>query len=251
MSIHDDIQEMIPGYTLGAMEQQEAAQAEAHLASCDRCTRVLEEYRPVARALALSVPMIQPPADLKVRTMQLVTEEKARKKAESASLLRLLRRRSWLTPSFAAAAIVAAIVTFGFTAWQTAQLSRQVQAQKELMTVVAYAQGAVQIVRGTTKAPNAVGRLYMDPDSSVAALVTVNMPPLAGNRVYQVWLTDSQGSKVSGGLFQLDSEGNGWLLVRARSNLASYIQVGVTDEPTGGSNAPTTPPVLLAKFASP
>jgi anti-sigma-K factor RskA len=119
------------------------------------------------------------------------------------------------------------------------------------MTVVAYAQGVAQIVRGTAKAPDAVGRLYVDLDSSVAALVSVNMPPLAGDRVYQVWLTDPDGIKVSGGIFRLDPERNGLVLVRAPRHFDAYVQVGVTDEPSGGSNSPTTDPVLLAKFTSP
>jgi anti-sigma-K factor RskA len=252
MSIHDDTQVMLPAYALGALEPEEAVRAEAHLASCDRCTGELEGFRVVAGALTLVVPIAQPPRDLKARTMhRALTESASRRTAEPVPSSSPWRRRSWFAPAFAGLAVFVAIATLGLTAWQTAQLSRQVQVQKDLMTVVAYAQGAAQVVRGTAKAPDAVGRLYLDPDSSVAALVTVDLPPLAGDRAYQVWLTEADGTKVSGGLFQLDAEGNGWILVHAQRHLNAYVQVGVTDEPTGGSDNPTTMPVLLAKLASP
>ena len=61
MSIHDDIQELLPGYSLGALEADEAARAKAHLASCARCSGVLGEYRSVATSLAMTVPMASRP----------------------------------------------------------------------------------------------------------------------------------------------------------------------------------------------
>jgi anti-sigma-K factor RskA len=242
MSIHDDIQEIIPAYVLGALEQEEAARAEAHLGSCERCSYVLEEYSPVASALALAVPMVQPPSGLKSRVMRraLAQEGVAR------SLTRW--QRLGFAPTFAGAALVLALAVFGWNMWQTAQLSREVEAQRAFLTAMAYAQGSAQIVHGTELAPNAVGRFYKEPDSSIAALVTVNMPPLAEGRVYQVWLTEPDGTKISGGVFHPNGEGNGWLLVRAPRRLDAYVQVGITTEPTGGSKAPTTKPVLLATF---
>jgi anti-sigma factor RsiW len=251
MSIHDDIQEMLPAYALGALEADEAARADAHLTSCERCSRVLDEYRPVASAIALTVPLIQPPPDLKARTMRRATAKVAARIVEAAAAPPRRWSSSWFAPTFAGAALIIALVALGWNAWQSVQLSRQVQAQRDLMTVVAYAQGTAQIVRGTDKAPEAVGRLYVDLDSSVAALVTVNMPSLGVDRVYQVWLTQADGTKTSGGSFRLDAEGNGWILVRAPHHLNAYVQVGVTDEPSSGSQAPTTTPVLLADLNPP
>jgi anti-sigma-K factor RskA len=251
MSIHDDIQEILPAYAIGALEAEDAARADAHLASCERCSRVLEEYRPVAGALALSVPLAQPPGDLKARTMRRALGKVGAEKVGKPVVYSRPWRRSWFAPAFAGAALVIALVALGWNSWQSVQLSRQVQAQRDLMTVVAYAQGTAQIVRGTEKAPEAVGRLYLDLDSSVAALVTVNMPSLGDGRVYQVWLTQADGIKTSGGLFRLDAEGNGWILVRAPRHLNAYVQVGVTDEPSGGSMAPTSTPVLLAELTPP
>ena len=107
MSIHDDIQEMLPGYALGALETDEAARAEAHLASCTRCTLVLEEYRPVASALALTVPTVQPPHDLKARTIQRALARQEAHGARTPTVRSFARpQRSWLAPAFAGVALV-------------------------------------------------------------------------------------------------------------------------------------------------
>lgn len=251
MSIHDEIQEMLPAYALGALEGDDAARTEAHLTTCDTCPSVLEQYRSVAVALAASPPSARPPRDLKARTMQRVlAAEKPRTPARAAARTILPKSRSWFVPALVGAALVFALAALGMDVWQNLELGRQIQSQRDMMTVLAYEQGTAQVVRGTSQAPDSVGRLYLDTDSTVAALVTVNMPPLPGNRVYQVWLTSADGHKASGGVFQIDAEGNGLLLVRAPQRLNNYVQVGVTAEPAGGSSAPTAEPVLLARFSS-
>jgi anti-sigma-K factor RskA len=252
MSIHDEIQEMIPAYALGALDSEEMARATAHLASCDRCARLLDEYRPVAESLAFAAPLVALPRDLRARTMQRATRSEL-SNAPRASAAR--RQSGWprlgLAPVLAGAALVIALLAFGWNAWQTAQLNQQLATQRDLMTFIAYAQGNSLTVLGTSLAPEADGRLYFDPDANVAALITVNLPMLDDSHVYQVWLTEPNGKKISGGTFRVDRGGNGWLLVRAPQQLQAYAQVGVTPEPRGGSLAPTAKPVLLAQLTAP
>lgn len=250
MSIHDEVREMLPAYAIGALDRDEAAKADAHLASCDSCPALLEEYRSVAAGLAVSVPVARPPRNLKARTMhRALSGEKPSAAIRQVARAEPPRFRSWFVTGLVTAALVFALAALGMNVWQDLELGRQIKAQRDMLTVLAYEQGTAQIVRGTNQAPDAVGRLYLDIDSSVAALVTVNMPPLPANRVYQVWLTAADGHKASGGVFQVDPEGNGLLLVRAPQSLNNYAQVGVTPEPAGGSSAPTAQPVLLAQLS--
>ncbi len=258
MSIHDEIQELIPAYALGALDADEAAQTEGHLASCDRCARVFAEYRSVADSIALAVPLVELPADLKLRTLQHAVEGNGNAAGATRASFRTpaTRPQPWwqrisLAPVLASAALLIALLAFGWNAWQTMQLNQQLTTQRDLMTVLAYAQGNALVIRGTDLAPQAVGRLYADRDAMVAALVTVDLPPLRSDQAYQVWLTEPDGHTASGGLFTVDNQGNGWLLVRAPQKMDAYVQVGVTVEPRGGSAAPTTGQVLAAKLASP
>lgn len=252
MTIHQEIQDLIPAYVLGACETDEAARVERHVATCAQCRHVLDEYQPAAAQLAFAAPRFDLPPDLKFRTIERALEiniESSRPmvKTHAASRPSWLERLglSTLLIGLAAAAAVLALV---FGIWQANQTNQELANQRDMMAVLAYAQGNVIQIRGTETAPAATGRLYADPDTQTAALITTNMPPLASDRVYQLWLTEPTGTKISGGLFSINSDGTGFLLIRTPQLLASYSQVGVTIEPRGGSPAPTTKPVLLAKL---
>ncbi|MGE5140067.1 MAG: anti-sigma factor domain-containing protein [Rudaea sp.] len=248
MTIHEEIQELIPAYVLGACEADEAARVERHVASCTQCGHVLDEYQPAASQLAFAVPRIAPPPDLKYRTIE---HALAAGKESSRPSLPAARRASWLErlglgSILLGAATVAAVLAIAFGLWQVNRLNDELARQRDMMTVIAYAQGQAVTVRGTSAAPGATGRLYADPDSQTAALITTNMPPVPADRVYQLWLTEPNGKKISGGLFTADAEGTGYLLIRTPQQLSAYSLVGVTVEPRGGSPGPTTKPVLQA-----
>lgn len=52
--LHDDIRELLGAYALDAVERDEAATIEAHLATCPRCRDEVREHREVAALLAYS-----------------------------------------------------------------------------------------------------------------------------------------------------------------------------------------------------
>ena len=63
MSEHDQFRELIEGYALGALDANERAALEAHLASgCPECAKALEEARLVVSQLAYLAPPAQPSA---------------------------------------------------------------------------------------------------------------------------------------------------------------------------------------------
>ena len=62
-----EFEELAGAYVLDAITAEESEEAEAHLAQCPNCTRLVEELRAVVDLLPLSVPQIEPPAELKER----------------------------------------------------------------------------------------------------------------------------------------------------------------------------------------
>ncbi|MGE5138095.1 MAG: anti-sigma factor domain-containing protein [Rudaea sp.] len=250
MSVHDEVQDLIPAYVLGALDPPEAARARAHLAGCAECTGVLREYQETADSLALGVPLAKLPPDLKSRTL-----EKAIGEGQPREEMGLIptARRAWPhlggAQLIAGAALVITLLTLAWSVWQSTQFSQQLALQRDFVTVLAYAEGSALSVRGTALAPQAEGKLYVDRDSNVAALITVQLPPLKPGQIYQLWLTQAGGQYKSGGTFTVDSSGDGWLLVRAPSRLGEYARVEITVEPSGGSAAPTTQPLLSAALA--
>jgi anti-sigma-K factor RskA len=89
--------------------------------------------------------------------------------------------------------------------------------------------------------------LYFRPESQVAALHVYGLPLLEEGKVYQLWLI-WDGQRESGGLFEVNEEGEGTLLIQAQRALGEYQAVGVTVEPTGGSPGPTSPRVIGGKL---
>ncbi len=86
-------------------------------------------------------------------------------------------------------------------------------------------------------------RLFMVPNSRHAYIVIEGLPQPPEGRDWQVWLSpDAENLQpVSVGVFQ-DRSGK-WVL-EADQPIMTYEWVGVTLEPDGGSEAPTSPPVM-------
>jgi anti-sigma-K factor RskA len=263
MPIHEEIQELIPAYVLGAADAEEVSRVRGHVTACEQCARVLDEYRDIASQLAYAAPSVEPPQDLKARTLRRAyrgdggadrplpaPRRRPLQQDESSRPMQAWWHRLGFAPLLAAASALIAIAALGFAFWQTDRLNREFAMQRDLMTVIAYEEGNVITVRGTDAAPQAIGKLYVDPDSHVAALVTVNLPAIQPDQVYRVWLTEPNGQHVAVGTINTDPRGNGWLLVRAPQDLEVYARVWVTTELRTGSTTPTGTIVLAAELAS-
>ena len=73
MSEHDQFRELIEGYALGALDANERAALEAHLASgCPECAKALEEARLVVTQLAYLAPPADPSEMLRARVLRSV-----------------------------------------------------------------------------------------------------------------------------------------------------------------------------------
>ncbi len=67
-------------YCLDALDPEDQAMVESHLASCDTCVSLIEGYREAASALALGVPAAQPDTELRTQLL-----DAARRDLDSAS----------------------------------------------------------------------------------------------------------------------------------------------------------------------
>lgn len=255
MSICNELEELIPGYVLGALAASERSRVEKHLKDCPDLREQIASYENVAAQLAYTVAPIQPPHALKYRVLEAI---KPRFEFSFPNLMSGLVR----SPALGAMALVIAI---GLGVWNIAaqnQLSQQIaqgqnqiaQDQKlitqlvserdQIWSVMAYGQGQPRELKGTEIASRSSGRVYGKADQSSFMLVVHNLPPLERGKVYQLWLSDATGDRTSGGTFTLDEEGYGWLVVRLTKSLSDFTNMGITVEPLGGSPAPTGPRVM-------
>jgi hypothetical protein len=95
-------------------------------------------------------------------------------------------------------------------------------------------------------AGDASARVVWDNDSGLM-LLAHDLPDLAENHVYQLWLmATGRPSMVSAGTVQVDSRGRGIAYV-APGDLHGFGAVAVTDEPSAGSTVPHGPQILFGK----
>jgi hypothetical protein len=231
---HEHWEDELAAYMLGSLEPAESATFAEHLASCRRCQEREKWLRASIDVLPASVEQVEPPPTLRKRLMDVVREDAgvspdATRPRPSARRAR--GPRAWLG-SFAlrpAAAVAATVLVVA-------------------AGVVGYAignngSGTTKIAAtGTAAAPQTTGTLVRSGDTGV--LRVANLPQRRG-RVYEVWLVQ-KGKPVPSTLFQVRRDGTG--AAGIPSGLDDSTQVMVTSEPPGGSEQPTTQPVLSARI---
>ncbi len=256
MSICKELEELIPAYVLDAVDDADRARIEKHLPYCANCTQLVEAYRPVADMLPYSVPMVEPPVDLKYRVLAAATPKAAPVKPQVSFVTALSNffTNVFRSPVFAA---VMLLLVIGLVAWnvllqnqitQQVAFNQQIRADvarnQALVSIISYADGEPKYMQATDAAPKAIGRLYAAPELNALALIVYDTPTLDASKVYQIWLIDPAGDRTSGGTFSVDAQGRAWVLIRAPQSLDHYKSVGITVEPVGGSPKPTGQKVM-------
>jgi anti-sigma-K factor RskA len=130
-------------------------------------------------------------------------------------------------------------------AHRAANLSAQNQQMVKLLESPQLHQLALKTVGSAAGDANA--RVVWDNDRGLM-LLAHNLPDLAENRVYQLWiLKTGQPSMVNAGVVQVDSRGRGTAYVPPGDDLNNLGGVVVTDEPSSGSTVPRGNQVFIAR----
>ena len=122
--IPEEVAALISAHALGALDADQAALAERHIAASDDCRRAYEDALETAAALALAVADSEPPADLRDRIVAAARAERPPVVEEKAAApRRTFRLAGLLTPSTGFAVIgVAAAIVFALIAVVAARL---------------------------------------------------------------------------------------------------------------------------------
>jgi anti-sigma-K factor RskA len=207
-------------YALGALEPSEAEAFRAHLVECAACQKEVAEFEQITGALPESGTQYQVPKDLRRRVMR---DVRATPKAQAAP--RKTPARSWrpalaLGGAFAAAVIVAVVL------------------------VVALGSGG-----SSTKTIQAsTGAAQLRITGSHGDLIVHRLPQLPAGRIYEMWVQRGNATPTpTGTLFAVTSSGTA--AVGVPGSLSGISAVMVTQEPAGGTPAPTTAPVIVARVS--
>lgn len=230
--------DLIPAYTLGCLDEEEAQVVVGHLASCTQCQEELSSYQELAGQMAYAVLQVDPPVSLKTTLMAQIQAGQQDRPAISPS-------KSWWQSfqgsllRFSPGWMVASLALIGFLVISNLFLWDQVQElrarQAEPMAVVA--------LNGTEFSPESSGVIVISKDGLYGTLVVDHLPVLDETQQYQLWLIQD-GQRTSGGVFSVGKHGYGSLEIWSPEPLGSYGSFGITIEPAGGSPGPTGDKVL-------
>jgi anti-sigma-K factor RskA len=219
----------LAAYALGALVAEEAAELERHLAGCSHCGARLGWLRLAVNQLPGSVAQLEPPPALRAR---LLAEVQAELEAEGEPVGERRRaagdrRGRWgifWRPATALAA-TAVLIVGGAAGY----LLRSPDP------------GPSSVVAESPKPGLAAATLERDGD--VATLRVQRLPKLPPSQVYETWL-QRDGELEPGSVFVLRRDGSADAAIPGPLEGASAVLV--TREPRGGSQAPTSKPLLEA-----
>jgi anti-sigma-K factor RskA len=226
---HRRYEEDLAAYLLDALTPDEVRDFRTHLEGCARCQSDERWLRAAVEMLPSSVEQFDPSPALRERLMDRVHVEAASDRASAREKLPRRRRWRWTVVRTAAVAAAVAIAI-------TSPLAYLLGQGEETKTTTIQAQA-------TPEEPSARARVVRTGDSTV--LRVDRLPALRPGRVYQTWL--QRGKKIEpSSLFVVGKDGSGSAAVTA--SLEGVSTVLVSEEPQGGSNQPTSKPVLIANL---
>jgi anti-sigma-K factor RskA len=269
----DQFREMYEAYALGALDPPEGAALEAHLATgCAECAKAVAEARWLVAQLAYLAPEASTSDMLKGRLMRTVRSE-AKSSSPSATATKTTTPSG--IPYWLSAGIAALLLLTLYFAWDAHRLKQELRAASERNEqIVANTQNeraasqqeltAMQEQMAKMRRENAI---LTDPASvkiTLAAqkiqapqmvamwhdkygivLTGQKVPMPSGNRVLQLWLIPKApgGKPMPSMTVRPDANGNFVILVSNPPAASSNTKaLAITEEPAGGSAAPTTTP---------
>ncbi|MFG2307317.1 anti-sigma factor domain-containing protein [Streptomyces sp. NPDC048566] len=237
----EDLHQLVGPYVLHALPPAEEAAFDNHLAGCAACRDEVAELSAVTLELA-SAHEAEPSPELRGRILDRIA--RTRQDPGAAPPPAPASARRWVLSVALAACLAVAAALGGVAAWQHQQADEartQAARQQARASAVAGVLGAGDATVGTRKltdggsisvvASRAQGR---------AAVVTADLPRLTDGRVYELWYAATTGDLRPAGL--LPGSGGGHTRV-LQGPLEGAAAVGITTEPAGGSEQPTSEPL--------
>jgi anti-sigma-K factor RskA len=273
----DELHSQAHLYVVGALDPDEVRTFEAHLAGCADCRKevaamnevtahlseivaaeppvglrssVLAQIAGTAQDQAAAVPQ-QPPSRGRHAAPLSATTHTPAAVAGAPDTTVIPLRRSWRDRTATLVAAAAVLAAIGVGSWAlndrndardelTAAQQEAAAAQQmtdELATVLS--SGDAQSVTAATK-NGATTMVIRSPSRGVALLLASGLPSLPAGKTYQAWTIDNDKA-TSAGTFESQGDQTAYKLPPAAVETGT---VAITVEPAGGSDQPTTTPIV-------
>jgi anti-sigma-K factor RskA len=117
------------------------------------------------------------------------------------------------------------------------ELQQQLRNQDAQWEVIANPHQVIALA-STPDAPSASGAFFLRDNEGV--LILHGLPPLAEDQTYQLWILPPEGPSIPADLLAIDDTQAARLAVNIPPEQSDLVGIGVSREPAGGSQTPTT-----------
>jgi anti-sigma-K factor RskA len=273
---HQQLIDSAASYALDALDGDERAAFESHLAGCAKCQAEVAAYREVAGALAYAAPTagVSPPPALRDRILRDAHQVRpiaAARAAVSTPPAPLavspkpapparVPRRS-IAPWLVAAASLAAAVGFAFVyrgaRAESAELRSEVAEARatiarERSTLAAFVGPEVHVVSLTARADQKPGiRVFWNHTQHTFVVTALGLPAAPTGKTYQLWAIRKGRPPMSMGTFDAGPNGRTMTALAVAQDITNgglFDDCALTVEPIGGSPQPTETPRMTGSW---
>jgi anti-sigma-K factor RskA len=238
---HERFDELKEAYVLGALPEEERRELEEYLARHPERQAEVDELGAFAGLLALTPQEHEPPPALRRSIMSVVESEARSSSARSEPRFAGLREVFSLQNLGLAAA---AVLVIGLFSWNMLLQGEVQDLQGRVANLQESPQSRMVALEGTGDAPQQGHAEVMILDDDRAVLMAEDMPRAPEGRTYQIWVIEGNVPEP-GGLFEPRGES---VAAVVEKPLDEGDVIAVTIEPAGGSQQPTTDPLMTAKL---
>ncbi|MBV9942292.1 MAG: anti-sigma factor [Solirubrobacterales bacterium] len=213
-------------YVLGALEPNEAEEFRRHVADCAACQEEVAAFEQVTDALPAASPRYEVPRGLRRRVMR-----EARAAPKTVRRHRRQRARPGTRRPLAWAGGLAAVAAAAIVA----------------VALIAGGSSETRVVNASVTGVPGAAQLRIAGDRG--ELIAQGLPQPPSGRIYEMWVQRGQNAQptATGTLFGVTARGS--VAVGVPGSLHGVRAVLVTEEPAGGSLAPTRAPVVVARVS--
>jgi len=255
----DALVELMPAYSVGAVDPEEFAVINGQLAACPQALTALASYTKVAEALLYSAPPRQAPPAVAQRLRAALGAPSIRPPSirlplpsSKPSYYTLLPppviqpARRWSFGRILASAAGVVLIAMNIAllvqnqqlrASQT-QIAAELAHQNRALIFLAAEEPKEVLLPAAQENSKAQADVLWNDSLGVAIIYVRDFPTLPPDMVYQLWL-NKDGIRTSGGLFTVDEQGMGIMVFPIERAIDAYDRMGITPEPAGGSPGPT------------
>ncbi|MEZ5076340.1 MAG: anti-sigma factor [Solirubrobacterales bacterium] len=235
---HERWNDEVAAYMLGALEPHEVEKLEHHLERCELCRDQMRWLRPAVGALPGGVKRLEPPPGLRDRILG-----EAEIAPHSSAPLRdfRVRMRSWgrgfgsrgrgWRPAVAAALALLALFAIVVTSYLVGARSGDFEPATQV-----YRSAAASGVSAVVTREGSRGILELE-----------NVEDLDRGMVLEAWVLRDETTEPVPALFVPNEKGEAWTTIEGMRGVDA---VRVTEEPAGGSVAPTAAPIAEVTIAA-